>query len=76
MSKKEMGSRDFLKSTAAGLGGFVYLGANAKISRRKTRKRRRENYLPNPGKDRDKTSGHYHGGHEYQQPGSGSGRLE
>jgi hypothetical protein len=27
-----MGRRDFLKSTAAGLGGFVYLSANEKSS--------------------------------------------
>ena len=40
MSKKGMGRRDFLKSTAAGLGGFVYLGANAKSS---------------PAKDQEKT---------------------
>ena len=32
MSKKGMGRRDFLKSTAAGLGGLVYLGANGKSS--------------------------------------------
>lgn len=31
MVKKEMGRRDFLKSTAAGLGGFVYLSSNEKI---------------------------------------------
>lgn len=30
MVKKEMGRRDFLKSTAAGLGGFVYLSSNEK----------------------------------------------
>ncbi len=30
MIKKEMGRRDFLKSTAAGLGGFVYLSSNEK----------------------------------------------
>src|SRR5512135_3675448 len=32
MSKKRMGRRDFLKSTAVALGGFVYLGANEKTS--------------------------------------------
>jgi predicted aldo/keto reductase-like oxidoreductase len=35
MSQKGMGRRDFLKSTAAGLGGFVYLGANEKSSPQK-----------------------------------------
>ena len=30
MIKKEMGRREFLKSTAAGLGGFVYLSSNEK----------------------------------------------
>src|SRR5512139_3984777 len=32
MGQKGMGRRDFLKSSAAGLGGFVYLSANEKIS--------------------------------------------
>ena len=32
MNKKGMGRRDFLKSSVAGLGGFLYLGANAKSS--------------------------------------------
>src|SRR5512135_1359814 len=32
MGKKGMGRRDFLKSSAAGLGGFVYLSANEKSS--------------------------------------------
>ena len=32
MSKKGMGRRDFLKSTAAAMGGFVYLGTNGKNS--------------------------------------------
>ena len=32
MSQKGMGRRDFLKSSAAGLGGFVYLSANEKGS--------------------------------------------
>jgi len=32
MGQKGMGRRDFLKSSAAGLGGFVYLSANEKGS--------------------------------------------
>jgi predicted aldo/keto reductase-like oxidoreductase len=32
MSQKGLGRRDFLKSSAAGLGGFVYLSANGKSS--------------------------------------------
>ncbi len=32
MSQKRLGRRDFLKSSAAGLGGFVYLSANGKSS--------------------------------------------
>jgi predicted aldo/keto reductase-like oxidoreductase len=32
VSKKGMGRRDFLKSSAAGLGGFVYLSSNEKSS--------------------------------------------
>jgi predicted aldo/keto reductase-like oxidoreductase len=32
VSKKGMGRRDFLKSSAAGLGGFIYLSSNEKSS--------------------------------------------
>jgi predicted aldo/keto reductase-like oxidoreductase len=35
MSKKGMGRRDFLKSSAAGLGGFIYLSSNEKSSAEK-----------------------------------------
>ncbi len=41
MSKKGMGRRDFLKSTAA-LGGFVYLGANVKSSLAKSQEKTEE----------------------------------
>jgi hypothetical protein len=42
MSKKGMGRRDFLKSTAVGLGGFVYLSANAKSSPAKEQEKTEE----------------------------------
>ena len=42
MSKKGMGRRDFLKSTAAGLGGFVYLSANEKSSPAKGQEKKEE----------------------------------
>ncbi|MGD0916056.1 MAG: aldo/keto reductase, partial [Thermodesulfobacteriota bacterium] len=42
MSKKGMGRRDFLKSTAAGLGGFVYLSASEKISLAKDQEKKEE----------------------------------
>jgi len=43
MSKKGMGRRDFLKYTAAGLGGFVYLSANEKSSWAKGQEKKEEN---------------------------------
>jgi hypothetical protein len=42
MSKKGMGRRDFLKSTAAGMGGFVYLSANEKSSPEKGQEKKEE----------------------------------
>jgi aryl-alcohol dehydrogenase-like predicted oxidoreductase len=42
MSKKGMGRRDFLKSTAAAMGGFVYLGANGKSSLAKGQEEKEE----------------------------------
>jgi predicted aldo/keto reductase-like oxidoreductase len=42
MSKKGMGRRDFLKFTAAGLGGFAYLGANGKSSLAKNQEKTEE----------------------------------
>jgi len=42
MGRKGMGRRDFMKSTAAGLGGFVYLSANEKSSPEKEREKKEE----------------------------------
>ena len=42
MSKKGMGRRDFLKSSAAGLGGFIYLGSNEKGSPEKGQEKKEE----------------------------------
>ena len=42
MIKKGMGRRAFLKSTVAGLGGLVYLGANAKSSPAKGQEEKKE----------------------------------
>jgi uncharacterized protein len=42
MSKEGMGRRDFLKSTAAGMGGFVYLSANEKSSPEKGQEKKEE----------------------------------
>ncbi len=42
MSKKGVGRRDFLKSTVAGLGGFVYLGAKAESSLGKAQEKAEE----------------------------------
>ena len=42
MSKKGMGRRAFLKSTVAGLGGLVYLGASEKSSLAKGREEKEE----------------------------------
>ena len=42
MSKKGMARRDFLKSTVAGLGGFIYLGANEKGSPEKGPEKKEE----------------------------------
>ena len=40
MSKKGMGRRDFLKSSAAGLGGFIYFSSNEKSSPEKGQEKR------------------------------------
>ncbi len=42
MSKKGMGRRDFLKSSAAGLGGFIYLSSNEKSSPEKEQQKKDE----------------------------------
>ena len=72
-----MGRRDFLKSSASGLGGLIYLSSNEKSLFEKERGvEGGEDRLPYSGPDRDQTSGHHHGGHEHQQPLSGYRRLE
>ena len=42
MSTKGIGRRDFLKSTAAGMGGFIYLSANEKSSPEKGQEKKEE----------------------------------
>jgi predicted aldo/keto reductase-like oxidoreductase len=42
VSKKGMGRRDFLKSSAAGLGGFIYLSSNEKSSPEKEQQKKDE----------------------------------
>ena len=42
MSKNGMGRRDFLKSSAAGLGGFIYLSSNEKSSPEKEQQKKDE----------------------------------
>ena len=45
MSKKRMSRRDFLKFTAAGLGGCVYLGANEKSLSGEVQKEKEEKII-------------------------------